>query len=101
MSPTVLPDELGGQSAGLVNMNGLKICWGRAKIVPVANTMTAHKVTFPIDFDNSPALSIDSVGAGTSVQKLQLGEVTESAAVINLLRTNTTPTWVHWVAVGV
>lgn len=95
--------SLGTEGGYYVFHTGLKICWGKVTITPVANTPTTASVTFPITFNSNPALFGGAVTSvpGTQVTGYTVASTSTTGCVCYLTRTNTTATSMYWLAIGV
>lgn len=74
---------------------------GRVLVTPVANTQTVHHVNFPSGmFTGTPNVvaCADTTVMGNQVQGVAVTNVTSTGFDIYLLRTNTTNTWIQWIA---
>lgn len=93
--------ETSGYSGRVRFANGLMIQWGRVSVAPdAANVTKSVDITYPIEFTHAPIVHCH---AHTSVPHLAEASISVggvSSATIFLTRTNTTATWVSWIAVG-
>ena len=78
-----------------------RIATGSASITPVANTHTTVTVSYGQTFASAPRIVATPQTAvpGTTVQGVGVSDVTTTNFKITLLRTNTTTTSVHWIAI--
>lgn len=81
--------------------NGFLIQWGRVSITPsAANTITSKVIQFPIAFSASPVVQV-SPNAGVPNYLTCSYSASASELTLYMTRTNTTATWVSWIAVGI
>lgn len=79
-----------------------KIQTGNTRVVPIANEVTTLEVTFDIPFKTTPVVTAtpSSSALGGTLLGCTVSEITANGFKINVLRTNTTGTYVNWIAVG-
>ena len=89
-------------NAGVCKIGGLLIQWGMESITPTANTPTAKAITFTAPYAVAPSVMVTAASAvpGTTVQGVSAANVTTAGATLYVTRTNTTATYVEWMAVG-
>lgn len=89
-------------NAGVCKIGGLLIQWGMESITPTANTPTAKAITFTEPYAAKPSVMVTGETAvpGTAVQGVSVANVTTTGATLYVTRTNTTATYVEWLAVG-
>lgn len=89
-------------NAGVCKIGGLLIQWGMESITPTANTPTAKAITFAEPYAAKPSVMVTGATAapGTTVQGVAAANVTTTGATLYVTRTNTTATYVEWLAVG-
>jgi hypothetical protein len=73
---------------------------GNATITPVANTATSLSVTFKVPYSTAPIVTATAItgGPGSNVQEISVNNVTTTGFDVVIYRTNTTVTWVNWMA---
>ena len=92
-----------GNKNGLVRFaNGLLIQWGNVSVIPVANTPTTVTITFPRAYIQPPCIKVSSttVVMGTTVLGVAHSGTTNTGTDLTVTRTNTTATWIDWIAIG-
>lgn len=79
-----------------------KIQTGNTRVAPTANEVTTLEVTFDIPFKATPVVTAtpNSAALGGTLLGCAISEITSSGFKIHVLRTNTTGTYVNWIAVG-
>lgn len=89
-------------NAGVCKIGGLLIQWGMESITPTANTPTAKAITFAEPYAAKPSVMVTGLSAvpGTTVQGVAAANITTTGATLYVTRTNTTATYVEWLAVG-
>jgi len=84
--------------------NGVQRCWGSVSITPsAANIATGTSVTFPKAFSAPPTgFTTQAVTSspGTAVTGTSVSGPVATAVTVNLTRTDTNTTTVHWSATG-
>lgn len=93
--------ETSGYSGRVRFANGLMIQWGRVSVAPdTANVTKSVDITYPIEFVHAPIVQAHAHTSAPQVVDVSISVGGVSGATIFLTRTNTTATWVSWVAVG-
>ena len=81
--------------------NGFMMQWGRVSIAPdVANETKEVAITFPLEFTHAPIVQVHPHTTVPHMVEVAIGTGNVSGSTIYLRRTNTTATWVSWVAIG-
>jgi len=92
--------EFGSSFDYIRHKSGYMRSWGQVTITPVANTITAATVTFPLSFSTAPRV-MTSMNYGSNTQTQDGWQtITATNAQIAVLRTNTSPVIVNWSAEG-
>lgn len=88
--------------AGRIRLaNGFLMQWGRVSIAPdAANETKSVSITFPIEFVHAPVIHAHPHTSAPTVVQVSASTGSVSGFTIYLTRTNTTATWVSWIAVG-
>lgn len=93
--------ETSGYSGRVRFANGLMIQWGRISVAPdTANVTKSVDITYPIEFVHAPIVQAHAHTSTPQVVDVSISVGGVSGATIFLTRTNTTATWVSWVAIG-
>lgn len=93
--------ETSGYSGRVRFANGLMMQWGRVSVAPdTANVTKSVDITYPIEFVHAPVVQAHAHTSAPQVVDVSVSVGGVSSATIFLTRTNTTATWVSWVAVG-
>lgn len=93
--------ETSGYSGRVRFSNGLMIQWGRVSVAPdTANVTKSVDITYPIEFVHAPIVQAHAHTSAPQVVDVSISVGGVSGATIFLTRTNTTATWVSWVAIG-
>lgn len=75
--------------------------WGRVSIAPdAANTTKSVDITYPIAFTHAPIVQAHPHTSAPTVVSVSASIGSVTGTTIFLTRTNTTATWVSWIAVG-
>jgi len=75
--------------------------WGRVSIAPdTANVTKTVDITYPIAFTHAPIVQAHPHTSAPTVVQVSAGTGSVTGTQIFLTRTNTTATWVSWIAVG-
>jgi hypothetical protein len=81
--------------------NGFLLQWGRVSIAPDAADETKEvAITYPIEFTHAPIVQAQPHTTVPHMVEVAVGTGSVSGSTIYLRRTNTTATWVSWVAIG-
>ena len=91
-----------GSYAGQIKLaNGWLLQWGRVSIAPTAaNEVTTATITYPYAYAVAPAVYAHPHTSVPTVVTVSAGTSSLTGSTIYLQRTNTTATWVSWLAVG-
>lgn len=93
--------ETSGYSGRVRFANGLMIQWGRVSVAPdTANVAKSVDITYPIEFIHAPVVQAHAHTSAPHLVDVSISVGGVSGATIFLTRTNTTATWVSWVAIG-
>lgn len=93
--------ETSGYSGRVRFANGLMIQWGRVSVAPdAANVTKSVDITYPIEFVHAPIVQAHAHTSAPQLVDVSISVGGVSGATIFLTRSNTTATWVSWVAVG-
>lgn len=93
--------ETSGYSGRVRFANGLMMQWGRVSVAPdTANVTKSVDITYPIEFVHAPVVQAHAHTSAPQLVDVSISVGGVSGATIFLTRTNTTATWVSWVAVG-
>lgn len=90
------------QGQALILGNGTSICGGAISVKPTANTMTDNAFRYPHKFKYRPVVMANAGSAvlGSAVKGATVSVMYEDYAIMNILRTNTTATTIHYLAFG-
>lgn len=81
--------------------NGLLIQWGRVSVAPdTANVTKSVEIEYPIAFVHAPIVQAHAHTSAPQVLSVSISVGGVNGATIFLNRSNTTATWVSWVAIG-
>ena len=90
-----------GYSGYIRHANGFLIQWGRVSIASdTANTTKNVVVNYPIAFTHAPITQAHPHTSAPTVVQVAAGTSSTDGFTIYHTRTNTTATWVSWVAIG-
>lgn len=90
-----------GYSGRVRFANGLMIQWGRVSVAPdTANVTKSVDITYPVEFVHAPIVQAHAHTSAPQLVDVSVSVGGVSGATIFLTRTNTTATWVSWVAIG-
>lgn len=93
--------ETSGYSGRVRFANGLMMQWGRLSITPdAANETKSVDIKYPIEFIHAPVVHAHPHTSAPTLVNASAGVGGVSGCTIFLTRTNTTATWVSWVAIG-
>lgn len=81
-------------------MRAANLAAGEVSITPVANAITTKAITFGKTFEVPPVMSVsvNTSGPYTVLKMVSFSSVTTTGCNINIYRTDTTVTEVHWMA---
>ena len=90
-----------GYSGQIRHANGFMIQWGRVSIASdTANTTKSVVVNYPVSFTHAPITHAHPHTSAPTVVQVSAGTSSVDGFTIYHTRTNTTATWVSWIAVG-
>jgi hypothetical protein len=90
-----------GYGGHIRHANGFMIQWGRVSIAPdAANQVKSVAITYPIEFTHAPIVQAHPHTTAPTVVTVSAGTGSVTGTTLYLTRTNTTATWVSWVAIG-
>lgn len=90
-----------GYSGQIRHANGFMIQWGRVSIASdAANTTKSVVVNYPVPFTHAPITHAHPHTSAPTVVQVSAGTSSTDGFTIYHTRTNTTATWVSWIAVG-
>ena len=90
-----------GYSGQIRHANGFMIQWGRVSIASdTANTTKSVVVNYPVPFTHAPITHAHPHTSAPTVVQVSAGTSSTDGFTIYHTRTNTTATWVSWIAVG-
>lgn len=90
-----------GYSGQIRHANGFMIQWGRVSIASdTANTTKSVVVNYPVPFTHAPITHAHPHTSAPTVVTVSAGTSSTDGFTIYHTRTNTTATWVSWIAVG-
>ena len=90
-----------GYSGQIRHANGFMIQWGRVSIASdTANTTKSVVVNYPVPFTHAPITHAHPHSSAPTVVSVSAGTSSTDGFTIYHTRTNTTATWVSWIAVG-
>ena len=90
-----------GYSGQIRHANGFMIQWGRVSIAPdTANVTKSVLVNYPVSFTHAPITHAHPHSSAPTVVSVSAGTSSVDGFTIYLTRTNTTATWVSWIAIG-
>ena len=90
-----------GYAGQIRHANGFMIQWGRVSIAPdTANVTKSVIVNYPVPFTHAPITHAHPHTSAPTVVTVSAGTSSVDGFTIYLTRTNTTATWVSWIAVG-
>lgn len=93
--------NIGAYYGQIKHANGFMIQWGRVSITPTAaNETTTVKITYPQAFAFNPIVQAQAHTSAPTILSCSIGTGGTADTTIYLTRTNTTATWVSWVAIG-
>ncbi len=90
-----------GYSGQIRHANGFMIQWGRVSIASdTANTTKSVVVNYPVPFTHAPITHAHPHTSAPTVVSVAAGTSSIDGFTIYHTRTNTTATWVSWIAIG-
>lgn len=90
-----------GYSGQIRHANGFMIQWGRVSIASdAANTTKSVVVNYPVPFTHAPITHAHPHTSAPTVVTVSAGTSSTDGFTIYHTRTNTTATWVSWIAIG-
>ena len=90
-----------GYAGQIRHANGFMIQWGRVSIASdAANTTKSVVVNYPIPFTHAPITHAHPHTSAPTVVQVSAGTSSTDGFTIYHTRTNTTATWVSWIAIG-
>lgn len=90
-----------GYAGQIRHANGFMIQWGRVSIAPdAANQVKTVDIKYPLEFTHAPIVQAQAHTTAPSVVTVSIGTGSVTGTAIYLTRTNTTATWVSWIAIG-
>lgn len=90
-----------GYAGQIRHANGFMLQWGRVSIAPdAANQVKTVDIKYPIEFTHAPIVQAQAHTTAPTVVTVSIGTGSTTGTAIYLTRTNTTATWVSWVAIG-
>ena len=90
-----------GYAGQIRHANGFMIQWGRVSIAPdAANQTKSVLINYPVEFTHAPIAIAHPHTSAPTVVTVSAGTSSVSGFTIYLTRTNTTATWVAWIAIG-
>lgn len=90
-----------GYSGQIRFANQMMIQWGRVSIAPdAANQTKSVNITYPIAFTHAPVVHAHAHTSAPTVVNVSASTGSVTGATLYLTRTNTTSTWVSWIAIG-
>lgn len=90
-----------GYSGQIRHANGFMIQWGRVSIASdSANTTKSVVVNYPVPFTHAPITHAHPHTSAPTVVQVAAGTSSTDGFTIYHTRTNTTATWVSWIAIG-
>lgn len=93
--------ETTGYAGQIRHANGWMLQWGRVSIAPdAANQTKSVLINYPVEFTHAPIAIAHPHTSAPTVVSVSAGTSSVSGFTIYLTRTNTTATWVAWIAVG-
>ena len=90
-----------GYSGQIRHANGFMIQWGRVSIASdSANTTKSVVVNYPVPFTHAPITHAHPHTSAPTLVQVSAGTSSTDGFTIYHTRTNTTATWVSWIAIG-
>lgn len=90
-----------GYAGQIRHANGFMIQWGRVSIASdAANTTKSVVVNYPVPFTHAPITQAHPHTSAPTVVSVSAGTSNTDGFTIYHTRTNTTATWVSWIAIG-
>lgn len=90
-----------GYAGQIRHANGFMIQWGRVSIASdSANTTKSVVVNYPVHFTHAPITHAHPHTSAPTVVQVSAGTSSIDGFTIYHTRTNTTATWVSWIAIG-
>lgn len=90
-----------GYAGRIRHANGFMIQWGRVSIASdSANTTKSVVVNYPVPFTHAPITHAHPHTSAPTVVQVAAGTSSIDGFTIYHTRTNTTATWVSWIAIG-
>ena len=90
-----------GYAGQIRHANGFMIQWGRVSIAPdAANETKTVRITYPVPFTHAPIVHAHPHTSAPTIVSVSAGTGSVTSTDIYLTRTNTTATWVSWIAIG-
>lgn len=93
--------ETTGYAGRIRFANGFLMQWGRVSMAtPTANTTVSVDITYPIAFTHAPVVHAHAHTSAPTILSVSASTGSVNGTTLYLTRSNTTGTWVSWIAVG-
>lgn len=80
--------------------DGTQICYIRVRITPTANDVSGPSWTFPVEFNNTPIVTVTAETGATTVLNASVSYPSPTSVGIQVYRTNDTNTYISAQAIG-